>query len=159
MFTILAKGCLWHSVFPECWLCRFCFQGTLKMGVANSSEKLAAVYQIIWYYSRTPIILMLVIWIGLALWGKHFLTVIVLHLFVAEICPPIINTYQELCIYFLFACKWIWNLKQLFGRSFISLQTAKVDCKKKKMFIQIFCISEWHAIWINPDKWSSNCIS
>jgi hypothetical protein len=113
MFTSLAKGCLWHSVFPEWWLCRFCFQGTLKTGVAGSSEKLAAIYQITWYYSRTPLILMMVIWIGLALWGKHFRTVIVLHLFVAEICLPVVNTSKELCIYVLFACKWIWNLKQL----------------------------------------------
>ena len=87
MFTSFAKGYLYHSVFSEWWLCRFCFQGTLKTGVVGSSEKLAAVYRIAWYYSRTPLILILVIRICLALWGKPFLTVIVLHLSVSEIFP------------------------------------------------------------------------
>jgi hypothetical protein len=91
MFTSLARGYLWHSVFPEWWLCRFCFQGTLKTEVAGSFEKLTAVCQITWYYGRNPLILLLAIRISLALWGKHFLTVIVLHLLMTEIFPPVVK--------------------------------------------------------------------
>jgi len=58
----------------------------MKTGVVGSSEKLATFYQITWYFSRT-LILLLVMWIGLALWSKHVRTVIVLQLFVAEIFP------------------------------------------------------------------------
>ena len=58
-------------------------------------------------YSRTPLIRQLVARTAnypdrLGPSSKHFLTVIVLHIFMAYIFPHLSNTYKELCVNVLF---------------------------------------------------------
>jgi hypothetical protein len=114
-------------------------------------------------YSRTTFTRKIVIWIAnyqdrLSPSGKHFLTVIMLHLSWLKFSLQLSHTYNKLCLNVLFVRKWICSLLQLFVEIFPSSSCQCRLLSKKTPIIRIFCISGWHAVPVNPNKWSSTVL-